>query len=171
MDYQHLLGLEFEQGRNDCYEIVRRLFKDNLNIELTPYARPTDWWIYGLDLYMDNFMREGFSVVDIPLHELRPYDSFLVSIPDTRCKVNVINHAAVYVGEGKILHHLVNRRSEVCLYGGIVKRYTSCIVRHKDVPQIEIPTKSIDLMTLLPEDKRRMLEEGLDYVRRTQEVL
>lgn len=171
MEYQHLLGLEFEQGKNDCYEIVRRLFKDNLDIQLSPFARPTDWWIHGLDLYRDNFRKEGFEVIDIPLHQLQPYDSFLVSIPDRRCSVNVINHAAVYIGEGKILHHLLNRRSEVCLYGGIVQRYTSCIVRHKDVPVLKKETKTVDLISLLPEVKKRTLMENLDARRRASEIL
>lgn len=156
MRYEHLLGIPFEHGVNDCYEIARRFFRDNFEIELTPYARPDNWWDHGLDLYRDHFRTEGFEIVEDPVHEARPADVFLVCI-----RSEVPNHCGIHLGDGKILHHLYGRRSEVVQFKGLWKNQLSCLVRHRDVPDLTPQATRVELMDLLPPHKRAKLEEIL----------
>jgi len=154
--YEHLLGIPFEHGVDDCYEIVRRFYKDNFDIELTAYARPDDWWNNGLNLYLDNFRAEGFETVDIPIHQARPADVFLVCV-----RTSIPCHSGIYLGQGKILHHFIGRRSEVVTASGLWRNGLSCIVRHKDVPDLSRTTRpTLDLMDYLPPHKRRQLEQA-----------
>lgn len=162
--YEHLLGKQWVHGTQDCYTIAQQIFKDNLGIELTNYARPTDWWIQGLNLYAENFRKEGFEVVDCKEDDIQLLDVFMICIPDGRCLRNVINHCAIYVGDGKVVHHLGKRLSECTLYRGYLKRYTSYIIRHKEGPKIRDPkmvtTGTQDLMSLILPHKRRELEDA-----------
>ena len=47
--YEHLIGIEYKHGSNDCYGLIRRFYKDNFDLNLRNYARPHDWW--NTDLY------------------------------------------------------------------------------------------------------------------------
>lgn len=123
LKYNHLLGLEFVHGKRDCYEIVRDFYRDNFVIYLKSYARPHHWWEHGLDLYQANYAAEGFSVVDSP----EVGDVILMAVNST-----VPNHAAVYLGNNRILHHYMNRRSEDVMYKGLWKNTTCVVLRHKD---------------------------------------
>ena len=124
LQYGHLLGLEFRHGSRDCYEIIRDFYRDNFGIRLRSYARPDLWWEQGLDLYQSHYTEEGFSVVDRP--EIG--DVILMAVNS-----EVPNHGAVYLGNNKILHHFMNRRSEECMYKGLWKNTTCVILHHKDV--------------------------------------
>lgn len=158
----HLIGLEFDHGKIDCYSALMNSFDTAYSIKLTNYARPDDWWIHNMNLYADHFRHEGFSMIDIPLSELVPGDVCLSAIPDPRVLKTPINHCAIYLGDGQIFHHLLGRRSEVCAYGGVVKRYHSCWIRHKDVPiQPPEPVQQVNLMHLILPHKRQLLEEAL----------
>jgi cell wall-associated NlpC family hydrolase len=153
----HLVGIPFEHGKDDCYEILRKFFKDNFSLELTNYARPEFWWRHGLNLYMDNFHAEGFRVADISLSDVRIGDVFLMAIQsEMPC------HAAVYVGDGCILHHYYGRLSTVEAYRGIWRDTTTAIIRHKDVPKVVEAAKTVDLMSLLPQNRQRKYREALN---------
>jgi hypothetical protein len=65
LKYEHLKGLTFKYGSQDCYEIGRMFYRDNFGLELTPYARPEEWWKHGLNLYLDNYQKEGFELVEV----------------------------------------------------------------------------------------------------------
>ena len=166
--YDHLLGKSFEHGKQDCYTILADLFKDNLNVTLTAYARPDDWWIdddMDLDLYRQNYEREGFQLVDMQhVRDLRILDVALISIPDPRNpKRTVINHCAIYVGEGMVVHHPYGRFSEKSRYAGGLKNFTSMIIRHRDVPDLEVrKEQKLDLMSMMLPHKRAVLEEQLN---------
>lgn len=136
----HLEGREFIHGTEDCYSLVRDFFRDNFGIELTNYARPDDWWAKGLNLYMDHFHNEGFRLVDNP-KDLQIADVFLCAV-----RSPVANHAAVYVGEGHILHHFIGRRSNKELYKGIWRNTTVACIRHKDLFGFKWPSATIDIM-------------------------
>lgn len=166
VNYQHLLGIEFSHGDRDCYDILRRLYKDNLNMDLTNYARPDDWWLMeGVDLYRDNFMNEGFSIVEnFNLKEVRLYDVFLIALPDMRDRsVARTNHCAIYVGDGKIIHHRLGKLSQVCNYGGAMKNFTTMVVRHQDVPDYSADTTeaALDLMDYVLPHKRAEMQKVL----------
>lgn len=136
MRYSHLVGREFVHGRIDCLDILRRMFGDNWNIEITNYARPDDWWIDGKDLYTDNYRQEGFERIEMrPQGDYNPFDVFLIAIPDSRNPdAHVANHCAVYLGEGHYIHHRLGKLSEVKPYRHSMKDYTCSVIRHKDIP-------------------------------------
>lgn len=148
--YEHLVGIPFEHGKNDCYELGRKFFFDNFGIELTNYARPDNWWETDLNLYYDHFRREGFEVVNVPLPEIRIADCFLMSImTEQPC------HSGIYVGNNQMLHHFMNRFSKVDSYKGIWRNATVAIIRHKDVPEIIPDYEKIDVLDLMTPHKRK----------------
>lgn len=174
LKYDHLLGLEYIQGVQDCYTMPQRMFKDNLGIELTNYARPDDWWIDdNLDLYNNNFRSEGFNLIEISnLSQLRILDCFLIAIPDSRRpERTVANHCAIYVGNGMIVHHRVGKLSQKVPYRGMWLNFTTAVVRHKDVPNL-LETNIIqrDLTEFLLPHKRELIESILNDTK-TDEIL
>lgn len=161
--YEHLINLPFQHGVQDCYTIAQRMFLDNLNIKLSNFARPDDWWVSGMDLYNDNFRNEGFEIVDdahIDAKSLRPLDCFLIALPDSRNpSAHVANHCAIYLGEGKIIHHRLGKNSQVIPYRYSMKDLTMATIRHRDVPDMSIQkSKQIDIMDhILPHKKELVM--------------
>lgn len=103
-DIPPLEGRTFIHGVHDCYSLVRDYFRTEQNIVLPNYARSTEWWSSGEDLYDTQFEDAGF--IEIPFAELQVGDCCLFKVASP-----VINHAAVITGQDQILHHLFNRLS------------------------------------------------------------
>lgn len=123
------LGKDFLHGTHDCYSLVREFYGVAFGISLTNYARPDEWWNAGMDLYNDFFPREGFKPVEIARpNDLKYGDVILMAI-----KSPMPCHAAIYIGEGKILHHFYGRKSSIELYKSIWYNTTTAVVRHRDV--------------------------------------
>lgn len=107
IEYKHLEGRPWKHGENDCYSAVQAFYLHNFGLVLRDYARPDNWWDHGLNLYMDNFHKEGFEVVsEDRLQDLLVGDLLLMQI-----KAPVADHAAVYLGNGWIFHHFFGRLS------------------------------------------------------------
>ncbi|WP_445772932.1 C40 family peptidase [Shewanella sp.] len=120
-----LIGRPFVHGIWDCYSCVRDWYSETLQINLPNFERKDGWWEGDEELYLDNFAKAGF----IQVHgQLQVGDGILMQIQSKR-----VNHAAVYVGDGKILHHLYGRLSRHDVYGGYWQRNTRMIVRYKGV--------------------------------------
>lgn len=175
--YDHLLGKEFVHGKDDCYELLRRFYKDNFNISLTDYARPNDWWVneeYEFDLYKENYANEGFTALDdVPVRDLRIGDVLLIALPDGRRVSKVLtNHCAVYVGDGYIIHHRLGKLSEKILYRSTYKNFTTHVLRHKDVPDLgRKHEKELNLMDyILPHKRDRYLGVMNDRNGKTDEA-
>jgi proteasome lid subunit RPN8/RPN11 len=105
-----LVGREWSHGVLDCYALVRDWFRDERGVELP-------------NLYLENFAQAGFFPVDAD--ELKVGDCFLMQVASP-----VPNHAAVYLGDGLILHHLQGRLSSRDVYGGYWQKVTTHILRH-----------------------------------------
>ena len=155
--YEHLLGQPFDFGKSDCYSIVRDFYKDNYDIELPNYARPTQFWDFGLDMYMERFRKNGFTVLNCNPHEYVPGDVFLMSIQST-----VANHAGILIEKGMMLHHLVNQISTVTPYRSLWRNSTMAVVRHKDVKDLrDEPTAN--LLEHVPAHIRRKVNEYFEH--------
>lgn len=152
------LGLEFIHGKQDCYELARMVFKDKLGITLSQYARPDDWWLTDKNLYMNNFKKEGFYILPDD-EEIRLYDIFLIALPDQRKSIVPPNHCAIYIGDGKVLHHRLGKRSEIKTYAGMLKKFTSCVIRHKSMKHTEPTVSRKDIMEYLLPSKRQKIEK------------
>ncbi|HFT6991417.1 MAG: C40 family peptidase [Stenotrophomonas maltophilia] len=120
-----LVGRQFAHGTLDCYTLVSDFYARKLGIHLSQYDRDDNWWDNGQDLYsLDRLRAEGFELFD---GEPQRGDMILMQI-----RSPVPNHAGVYLGEGKMLHHLYGRLSETVIYGGMWAERTRYIVRHRE---------------------------------------
>lgn len=121
-----LIGREFSHGVLDCYALVRDWFFQERGIELPDFERRDNWWADGSgdDLYMQQFKQAGFIIVD--REQLQVGDCFIMQV-----RAKVANHAAVYIGDGMILHHLYARPSRRDIYGGYWEETTRLVVRYK----------------------------------------
>lgn len=126
-----LVGREFHYGVLDCYTLVRDWYAREWGIKLPEFDHGPDcWWDKrhpnhrpGFSPYMDNFASAGFTDISGPI---QTGDVILMQI-----KADEPNHAAVYLGDGVMLHHLYNRLSERTVYGGMWAEVTRKIVRLK----------------------------------------
>lgn len=124
-----LIGREFVHGVVDCYTLVRDYYRLKLGIDLPDFDRQDDWWNKGENLYLENFGKAGFEA--IPAEELAENDVILM-----QRRSPVPNHAAIYIGGQKILHHVEGRLSGEDVYGdsrfgGYWRKCTWSVIRHK----------------------------------------
>ncbi len=119
-----LIGREFCHGVLDCYALVRDFYAHELKIDLPDFEREDEWWLKNQNLYLENFERAGFVRVD----DLQPHDGILIQVAS-----DVPNHAAVYLGDNVILHHVMQRLSCREVYGGYWHKHTYCVVRHRSL--------------------------------------
>ena len=120
------VGRQWAHGIVDCYTLWKDWYKGELGIEMSEYNRQDDWWHKGENLYLDNFEKEGMR--EIKLEDIQYGDIILMNIESP-----VPNHAAIYLGENIILHHVTNRLSsrDVYKWGGYYHKMTAKVLRHE----------------------------------------
>ena len=120
------VGRHWAHGIVDCYTLWKDWYKGELGIEMSEYNRQDDWWHKGENLYLDNFEKEGMR--EIKLEDIQYGDIILMNIESP-----VPNHAAIYLGENVILHHVTNRLSsrDVYKWGGYYHKMTEKVLRHE----------------------------------------
>lgn len=119
----HLLGRVFAHGTTDCYG----LFRDAYHLagyDLPDFERADNWWRRGANLYLDNFADNGFRQVK---KSIRPGDIILCCYASS-----VPNHAAIYLGDQTILHHIDNQLSKREVYNDRWQRMTHSIWRYRE---------------------------------------
>lgn len=126
-----LIDRTFHHGVLDCYTLIKDWYKRERNIDLPDFERRDDWWKddNNDDLYMRNFAAAGFE----PLRAGEPMEVGDVVLMQLKSKK--VNHGAVYIGGGLILHHMVNRLSGRDVYDGWFQEMTRLIVRYKGTQQ------------------------------------
>ncbi|HQT80194.1 MAG TPA: NlpC/P60 family protein [Rhodopila sp.] len=151
MNIANLIGLPWKHGETDCYALLRAFYKQAYNVELTDYPRPDFWWVKNpqLDLIRNHFRDEGFTPIHVAPRDLQVGDVLLMAIGGT-----IINHCAVYVGNGFLLHHVFRTESGTDRYAGIWRDRTVIVARHPLAVNSIEDTPSLDLIDLLPEPKR-----------------
>lgn len=118
-----LVGRVWSHGVLDCYSLIQDWFQANRGMMLPSFPRFDEWWKRGENLYLDNFASVGFVAIDAA--DLEAGDCFLMQVASP-----VPNHAAVYLGDGLILHHLQGRLSSRDVYGGYWKKITTHTLRY-----------------------------------------
>lgn len=124
-----LVEREFDYELSNCFHLIRDWYARELNITLPDFdIGPEQWWNpkhenyrADFDPYTDGIDTAGFVDAGSPM---QPGDIILMQI-----RAKVPNHAAVYIGDGLILHHLYDRLSCRDVYGGYWKDVTRRIVR------------------------------------------
>lgn len=123
-----LVGREFSHGVLDCYQLIVDWYARERGITLKQFARPDGWWDDGKsDLYTEGFPQAGFR----KLAEGEPVEVGDVILMQIRSKNMVPNHAAIYLGDGLMLHHLYGRLSSRDQYGGMWSEATRAILRYQ----------------------------------------
>ena len=100
-----LIGRQWVWGVTDCWSLVRDYYKEQLNIQLLDYQRPTTPQDF-LDnpLFEQYAERTGFRELNKD-EKLQKGDVLLMSILHP-----TLNHVAIFLGD-EILHHLADRLS------------------------------------------------------------
>lgn len=121
-DLPPLYGREFVHGVTDCYAFIRDWYRENFGVELLDFVRANEWWHKGENLYVENFAKAGFSVVDSP----QIGDVLLMTVG-----ASVPNHAAIFSEDNVIEHHLYGRLSCREVYGQFYRDRTTHVLRHE----------------------------------------
>lgn len=106
-------------GLFDCWELVRDWLRRERGVQLARLDDAPDGWWRERDLVPALLEQGGFLPV---VGELQPGDVILM-----RCDHESVgsDHAAVFTGDGRILHQLRGQRSQYSLYGGYWQRATT----------------------------------------------
>jgi len=116
------VGRTFVHGITDCFSIWADYYKRELGIEFKHYERDFEWWKRGQNMYIDHLDELGM----VQVNDMQKHDIILMQIVSP-----VPNHAAVYVDDNKILHHIQGKVSSIDVYGGWYRKITTHILRHK----------------------------------------
>lgn len=123
-----LVGRQFSHGVLDCYQLIVDWYQQERGITLKQFARADNWWNDGAsDLYTEGFPQAGFVRIKEG-DEPQVGDVILMQI---RSQNGVPNHAAIYLGDGVMLHHLHGRLSSRDIYGGYWSQTTTHILRYQ----------------------------------------
>ncbi len=124
----YLTGRRFEHGVTDCYTLFRDAYH-LAGIEMPDFHREDDWWRHGQNLYLDNL--EATGLYQVPLSAAQPGDVLLCCFGSS-----VPNHAAIYCGDGELLHHIPEQLSKRERYTDKWQRRTHSLWRHQGMARI-----------------------------------
>jgi proteasome lid subunit RPN8/RPN11 len=120
-----LTGRSFSYGVLDCQTLYIDYYRKEFGIEMKQYGSEYDWWKNGKNYYAENWEKEG--LVEVKDHtQIKRHDLIFMQIVS-----DVPNHAAVYLGNNMILHHLMGRLSTKDIYGDYYQKHTTHVLRHK----------------------------------------
>lgn len=130
-----LVGREFVFGVLDCYTLIQDYYRRELALTLPDFDREDGFWETkrladgsvqrGRELYLEGFAEAGFVEVT---SQPQLHDVILMQVAS-----EVVNHGAVYIGDGLILHHLYGRLSCRDPYGGYWLRHSVKLLRHQSL--------------------------------------
>ena len=118
------VGREFAFGVVDCYSLCRDWYQREMGLELDDFPRRDRFWERGENLYLNSYSSQGFR--KIPFEELQYGDAILMQLG-----AELPNHAAIYLGDQQILHHVQGRLSSRDVYGGYYVKSTAMVLRHE----------------------------------------
>lgn len=125
-------GREFEYGSDDCLGLVTDWLGQERCIRVPWFARPPDgWWnVSGPSPYLQHVEACGFAVIpflECGLDAMDVGDVLLMQVAAKR-----VNHAAIYLGSGMILHHLYGELSRAEQFDGRMQRAARFVCRARE---------------------------------------
>lgn len=144
LKYENLIGREFALGKADCFAMVIDFYKQNFDIDIPNFARPTNWDSDTIDLIGMLYKQAGFEKIDT--WDLRPGDLLAAAIGTSHP-----NHLIIYVGDNTLLHHKLNARSASETFRPAYKMFTCYVLRHPDVPDLTVAEPVTTIESVLRE--------------------
>lgn len=130
--HQHLIGLPYKSGDQDCYGLALRYYREVYGVQLTNFARPEGWWNHSeMDLINQFLEHDGWDKIGLNIKLLCPGDGLVFSLVGGKA-----NHVGIYVGNGLFIHHVLGRFSAE---DALLQKWTSkllMIVRHPSVAEL-----------------------------------
>lgn len=121
VDYQALLGQQWDYGKTDCYSLLREYY-ELLGIDLPDFPRPE-----SLERTESIFFKHAKAIGFKPvLFEDRRNHDVLIMRLGTRNPM----HAAIYVGRDKILHQRMNSLSALEPLSRYYRQSVAAVFRH-----------------------------------------
>lgn len=122
-----LTGRQWVLGHADCWTLIMDYYQQEHGITLNNWSVDYEWWVDGKEnRYDENWQAEGF--VEVDRADMRPGDMVMMQV-----SAPVINHAAIYLGENTILHHMSGNLSARVPYGKYYRDRTMRVVRRKEL--------------------------------------
>jgi len=119
-----LVGRQWVWNVTDCWTLVRDWYAEQ-GLELIDFKRPSSSDEFNENpLFKQSYESAGFVELELE-EELEWGDSLLLSIGSPG-----LNHVAVFLGDGTVLHHAGNRLSSRDIYGGWLKKSTGLRLRN-----------------------------------------
>lgn len=111
-------------GMLDCYTLIRDYYRDNHDVWFpSNIDRSFGWWNNGRNLYVDLYEQYGFK--EVTKDKIRIGDVLIFKFDNS-----MPSHSAIYIGQGKMLHHMLGRFSTVEPFDGIYKPALAGILRY-----------------------------------------
>lgn len=120
-----LTGRPFLHGLFDCYTLIRDYYTRNFNLIMpNNMQREWEWWNQGPNLYVENANNYGFFEVN----DIKEHDLIVMSLGSP-----VPNHGAIYLGDGKLIHHIAGRFSTIEELSTFYKTKISVVYRNNTI--------------------------------------
>lgn len=120
-----LIGRPFLHGLFDCYTLIRDYYVRNFNLMMpNNMQREWEWWNQGPNLYVENANNYNFFEVN----DIKKHDLLVMSLGSP-----VPNHGAVYIGDGKLIHHIAGRFSTIEDLSTFYKTKISVVYRNSTI--------------------------------------
>lgn len=124
---RELAGRRWVLGHADCWSLIMDYYRMEHGIAVKDYSVDREWWVDGKEnLYDDNWQDEGF--VEIDASSMQPGDMIMM-----RVQAPVTNHAAIYLGDNIMVHHMFGNLSARVPYGKYYRDRTVRVVRRKEL--------------------------------------
>lgn len=120
-DYRSLIGLPWQYGINDCFSLVRRYY-GLAGVMLPDFERP-ERLETSSSIFLEQAGALGFR--ETALNDLRADDVLIM-----RLGTDAPMHAAIYVGDQRILHQRMNSVSGVELLTRYYRMKTAAVFRY-----------------------------------------
>ncbi|WP_434523874.1 C40 family peptidase [Photorhabdus asymbiotica] len=122
-------GRPYAFGVFDCWLLCRDYLKREFGIEMGVCLdlHIPSWWDKGMNILHENYESQGLVRLPVGTPPQRG-DIFFMQMGS-----KMSDHCAVYIGDGMILHHQIDRLSTKAIYGGMYEKHTTHHLRHKNL--------------------------------------